>query len=82
MGLQWNQFTQYRRRSGCHIYSFYQCNKWNIYMNDDENYIHKYYAPFVSSKNHEDVSSGLEYDSVKRRLCGQKNMILDLLLKI
>ena len=51
-------------------------------MNDDENYIHKYYAPFVSSKNHEDVSSGLEYDSVKRRLCGQKNMILDLLLKI
>ena len=29
-----------------------------ISMNDDESFIHKYYAPFLPSKNHEDVSSG------------------------
>ena len=34
----------------------------DIYMNDDNNFIHKYYVPFLSSKNHEDVSSGSEYD--------------------
>ena len=50
-------------------------------MNDDENYIHKYYAPFLLSKNHEDVSSGTEYDSAKRRVCHQENVILYLLLK-
>ena len=38
-------------------------------MNDNENDIHKYYAPFLSSNNHEDVFSGTEYDSVKRRAC-------------
>ena len=37
-----------------------------ISMNDDENFIHKYYAPFWLSKNHEDVSSVSEYDSGKR----------------
>ena len=31
-------------------------------MNDDELYINKYYAPFLSSKDHEDISSGSEYD--------------------
>ena len=31
----------------------------DISMNDDEIFIHKYYAPFLSSKNHEDMSSGL-----------------------
>ena len=36
-------------------------------MNDDDNFIHKYYAPFLPSKNSEDVSSGSEYDSEKRR---------------
>ena len=30
----------------------------DISMNDDENFIHEYYAPFFGSKNHEDVSSG------------------------
>ena len=30
----------------------------DISMNDDEHFIHKYYAPFLSSKNNEYVSSG------------------------
>ena len=29
----------------------------DISMNDDENVIHKYYAPFLPSKNHEYISS-------------------------
>ena len=37
-------------------------------MNDDDNYMHKYYATFLSSNNHEDVSSRSEYDSAKRRV--------------
>ena len=49
-------------------------------MNDEDNYIHKYCAPFLSSKNHEYVSSGSEYDSEKRRVRHQKIIILDLLL--
>ena len=49
----------------------------DISMNDDENFIHKYYAPFLPSKSYEDVSSGSEYDSVKQRV----RIILDLLLK-
>ena len=48
-------------------------------MNDDENVIHKYYALFLSSKNHEDVSSGSEYDSGKWKVCFNKNIILYLL---
>ena len=31
----------------------------DISINYDGNCIHKYYAPFLSSKNHEDISSGL-----------------------
>ena len=38
----------------------------DIYINYDEDFIHKDYAPFVLSNNHEDVSSGSEYDSAKR----------------
>ena len=34
-------------------------------MKDIDNCIHNYYAPFFSSNNHEDVSSGSEYDPVK-----------------
>ena len=49
-------------------------------MNDNETFIHKYYAPFLPSKNNEDVSSGSEYDSVKRRICRNKKIIFDLLL--
>ena len=49
-------------------------------MNDDDKFIHKYYAPFLSSKNHSDVSSGSEYDSAKRRFFCHKNIILYLLL--
>ena len=30
----------------------------DISMNDVDNYMHKYYVPFLSSDNHEDVSSG------------------------
>ena len=40
-------------------------------MNDGDNSMHKYYAPFLSSKNHEDESSGSEYNSAKRRVCHQ-----------
>ena len=50
-------------------------------MNDDDNYIHKYYAPFLSSNNYEDVFLGTEHDSEKWMVCRQKNAILDLLLK-
>ena len=46
----------------------------NISINDDDNYIHKSYAPFLSSKNREDVSSGSEYDSVKRRVPCKKTL--------
>ena len=49
-------------------------------MNANGNFIHKYYAPFLSSNNNEDISSGSEYDSVKRRVRRHKNTILDLLL--
>ena len=49
-------------------------------MIDDDNFIHKYYAPFLSSINHENVSFGSEYDLAKRRVCRHKNIILDLLL--
>ena len=35
----------------------------DISKNDDDKIFHKYYAPFLSSNNHEDVSSGSEYDS-------------------
>ena len=50
----------------------------NIYMNDDEKYIYKYSVLFLLSKNHEDVSSGSEYDSAKRRFFHRKNIVLDL----
>ena len=36
-------------------------------MNDDDNYIHKYYALFLSSKNQEDLISGTEYELAKQR---------------
>ena len=49
-------------------------------MNDDSNFINSYYAPFLSSENHDDVSSGSEYDSLKKRVRPNKNIILDLLL--
>ena len=50
-------------------------------MNDEDNYNHKYSAPFLSSNNHEYVSSGSEYDSAKQRVSCQKNATFDLLLK-
>ena len=50
-----------------------------ISMNDDENFIHKYYAPFLPSNNNEDVSSGSEYDESKQRVRCHKNIILYLL---
>ena len=49
-------------------------------MNDDDDFIHKYYALFLSSDNHKDVASGSEYISVKRRVHRNKIIILDLLL--
>ena len=47
-------------------------------MNYYENYMHKYYAPFLSSNNHEDVLSRSEYDSEKLIVCRNKKTILDL----
>ena len=37
-------------------------------MNDYKNIIYKYYAPFLPSNNHENASSGSEYDSAKQRV--------------
>ena len=34
-------------------------------MNDDDNYIHNYYAPFSSPNSFEDVSSDSKNDSAK-----------------
>ena len=34
----------------------------DISMIDDDNFIHKYYVPFLSSNHHEDVSYVSEYD--------------------
>ena len=60
------------------VASIHSINATNdIYMNDDENFIHKYYALFLSSKNCDDVPSGSEYDSAKRRVRRNKNIILD-----
>ena len=49
-------------------------------MNNDDNFMHKYYTPFLSSNNHEDVSSVPRYDSEKRRVFRNKNIFFDLLL--
>ena len=63
-----------------YVTSIHYINETNeISMNDDDKYINKYYAPFLSSNNHEAVSSGLEHDSAKQRVCRQKNIILDLM---
>ena len=41
-------------REEADVISIHSINSTNdISMNDDDNYIHKYYAPFLSSKNHE-----------------------------
>ena len=48
------------------VTSIQSINRTNdISINYDENMIHKYYAPFLPSKNHEDVSYGSEYNSAK-----------------
>ena len=47
----------------------------DISMNDDKNYIHKYYAPFLSSKDHEYEFSGPEYDSAKQTVHRQKKIV-------
>ena len=46
----------------------------DISINDDDNFIHKYYASFLSSKNHEGVSSRSEYDWTKRRVHRNKKL--------
>ena len=51
---------------GVYVTSIHSINAANyISMNYDDNYMHKYYAQFLSSNNHEDVSSVSEYDSAK-----------------
>ena len=49
----------------------------DISMKYDGNFIHKYYAPLLSSTNHEDISPGLEHDSEKWICLRNKNTILD-----
>ena len=63
------------------VTSIHYINETNyISMNDDENFIHKYYAPFLPSRNNEDVSSGSDYYSAKRRVRRNNNIIIYLLL--
>ena len=50
-------------------------------MNDDDNFIHKYYATLFLSNKHEDISSISEHESEIRTVCHHKNTVLDLLLK-
>ena len=64
------------------VASIQSMNETNgISMNEDGNFIHKYYAPFLISNNNEDVSSGSEYDSEKQIVHRNKKIIMDLLLK-
>ena len=49
-------------------------------MNIDDNFIHKYYALFLSPNSYEDVSSVSYYYPEKRIVCRNKNNILDSLL--
>ena len=61
----------YIQKEAC-ITSIYSINATNdISMNNDNNFIHKYYAPFLLSNNHEDISSGSEYNSEKQIVCRQ-----------
>ena len=48
----------------------------DISMNDDETFIHKYYAPFLSSNNREVVSSRSEYASAKLRVFSNKTFFI------
>ena len=50
-------------------------------MNDDENFIHKYYAPFLPSNNHKYISSGQEYDSEKPRVHRNKKYYFGFIIK-
>ena len=55
------------------VMSIYSINATNhISMNYDENSIPEYYAPFLLSKNYEDLFSGSYYDSTKQRYRRQK----------
>ena len=54
----------------------------DISMNYNETFIHKYYAPFLTSNNDEDVSSVSEYYSAKLILRRNKNIIMYLLSNI
>ena len=49
-------------------------------MNDDENFIYKYYAQSLPSNNNSDVYSGSKYDTTKQIVRCNKRIILDLLL--
>ena len=50
-----------------YVTSINSINETNyISMNDDDNFMHKYYAPFSSSNNNKDVSYVTEYDSAKQ----------------
>ena len=50
-------------------------------MNNNDQFIHNYYSPFVLSNNHEDLSSISEYYPEIQTVCCNKNIILELLLK-
>ena len=44
-----------------------------VSMKGYDNFIHIYYAPFLSSNNHKYVSSVSEYNSAKLIVCHNKN---------
>ena len=51
-----------------------------ISINYNDNFIHKYYAPFLPSNNNEVVLSGSEYNSEKHRLRHNNNIFYYFLL--
>ena len=58
-----NGINLLNKEEGDDVTSIHSINATNyISINYDENSIHKYYAPCLSSKNNEGVSSGSECD--------------------
>ena len=50
-------------------------------MNEYGNYTHKCYSPFLSSNNHEDVSSGSEYDFSKTKILSPEKHYFGFIIK-
>ena len=53
-----NRLTLVNTEEEVDVASIHSINITNdIYMNDDDNYIHKYYLPYLSSNNNGDIFS-------------------------